>query len=158
MHETIYCPQFLTHTEFDWIRNVTPVDSPEKADIIVFSGGADINPALYNCERHHSTYYSERRDALEVGCFNSLSKNQTVIGICRGAQLVTALNGGKDGLDFYRCIADKWVSKVKKGGYIALECGENQSAQITDLFKDKYSEKQVIYDFNDIDRIVTFGI
>lgn len=71
---------------------------------------------------------------------------------------VTALNGGKDGLDFYRCIADKWVSKVKKGGYIALECGENQSAQITDLFKDKYSEKQVIYDFNDIDRIVTFGI
>ena len=95
MHKTIYCPQFLTHTEFDWIRNVTPVDSPEKADIIVFSGGSDINPALYNCERHPSTYYSERRDALEVGCFNSLSKNQTVIGICRGAQLVTALNGGK---------------------------------------------------------------
>ena len=95
MHKKIYCPEFLTHTEFDWIRNVTPVDSVKKADIIVFSGGADINPALYNCAKHNSTWFNERRDALEVGCFNNLSKNQVVIGICRGAQLVTALNGGK---------------------------------------------------------------
>ena len=71
---------------------------------------------------------------------------------------VTALNGGIDGLDFYRCIAQKWISKVKKGGYVALECGEEQSADIIRIFDGKYSEKQVIYDFNNIDRIVTFGI
>lgn len=71
---------------------------------------------------------------------------------------VTALNGGKDGLDFYACIAEKWAEKVNKNGYIALECGEGQSSEIIDLFKGKYSEKQVIYDFNNIDRIVTFGI
>lgn len=95
MRKKIYCPRFLTGTEFDWVKNVTPVDSPEEADIIVFSGGADINPALYGCEKHSSTYYSEQRDALEVACFNKLNSNQIVIGICRGAQLVTALNGGK---------------------------------------------------------------
>lgn len=95
MHKTIYCPQFLTHTEFDWIRNVTPVDSAEKADIVVFSGGADINPALYGCAKHSSTYYNEIRDKLEVSCFKHLKPHQIVIGICRGAQLITALNGGK---------------------------------------------------------------
>lgn len=71
---------------------------------------------------------------------------------------VTALDGGIDGLDFYRCIAQKWISQVKKGGYVALECGEEQSVDIISLFSGKYSEKQVIYDFNNIDRIVTFGI
>ena len=71
---------------------------------------------------------------------------------------VTALDGGIDGLDFYRCIAEKWASKVKKNGYIALECGEEQSDDIINLFYGKYSENQVIYDFNIIDRIVTFRI
>ena len=71
---------------------------------------------------------------------------------------ITALNGGDDGLDFYRCLAEKWVVKVKKNGYIALECGEEQSLDIINLFNGKYSTNQVIYDFNNIDRIVTFGI
>ncbi len=71
---------------------------------------------------------------------------------------VTALDGGFDGLDFYRCIAEKWVIKINKKGYIALECGENQSDDIINLFNGKYSQKQIIYDFNNIDRIVTFGI
>ena len=71
---------------------------------------------------------------------------------------ITALDGGIDGLDFYRCIAEKWVSNIKKNGYIALECGDGQSKEIINLFSEKYSEKQVIYDFNNIDRIVTFRI
>ena len=71
---------------------------------------------------------------------------------------ITALDGGIDGLDFYRCICEKWLSKVNKNGYIALECGEEQSADIINLFNGKYCEKQIIYDFNNIDRIVTFGI
>ena len=95
MSKSIYCPKFLTGTEFDWIDNVYSVESPEKADIVVFSGGADINPALYGCKKHYSTFYNETRDTLEVECFNKLSKNQLVLGYCRGAQLVTALNGGK---------------------------------------------------------------
>ncbi len=70
----------------------------------------------------------------------------------------TALDGGKDGYDFYRCLSDRWCNKVNSSGYIALECGENQSQQIIELFKDKYVESNVIFDFNNIDRIVTFRI
>lgn len=95
MSKKIYCPRFLTGTEFDWVKNVTPVNSPEEADIVVFSGGADINPNLYGCKRHETTHFYQQRDDLEVSCFKKLKPNQVVIGICRGAQLVTALNGGK---------------------------------------------------------------
>ncbi len=71
---------------------------------------------------------------------------------------ISALDGGDDGLDFYRCLADKWTSKVKKSGFMALECGDNQSKDVTDLFFGKYTENNVIFDFNNIDRIVTFRI
>ncbi len=71
---------------------------------------------------------------------------------------VSALDGGIDGLNFYRCLADRWCGKIKQDGFIALECGEEQSRSIVDIFKGKYTEKQIIFDFNDIDRIVTFRI
>ncbi len=70
----------------------------------------------------------------------------------------TALDGGKDGLDFYRCILSKWAVKVKSGGIIAFECGDGQSDEILSLFDGVYAEKKVIFDFNNIDRIVIFRI
>ena len=70
----------------------------------------------------------------------------------------SALDGGDDGLDFYKCLADRWCSKVKHDGFIALECGEQQSESIKDIFYGKYIDNQVIFDFNDIDRVVTFRI
>ncbi len=71
---------------------------------------------------------------------------------------ITALDGGIDGLDFYRCLSDRWVSKIKPNGYMALECGDKQGDSIVELFNGKYKEKQIIFDFNNIDRFVTFRI
>ena len=71
---------------------------------------------------------------------------------------LSALDGGEDGLIFYRVICDKWLKQVKNNGFIAFECGEEQSTKICDIFKDKISSTSVLFDFNDIDRIVTFGI
>lgn len=71
---------------------------------------------------------------------------------------VTALDGGEDGLDFYCCIANSWSDKVKKNGYVAFECGENQSEDIIRIFNGNFSQKEVLFDFNNIDRIVTFRI
>ncbi len=71
---------------------------------------------------------------------------------------VSSLDGGIDGLDFYRCIASKWSKKLKKGGLIAMECGDGQSSDIISVFDSIKSEKNVVFDFNDIDRIVTFRI
>lgn len=71
---------------------------------------------------------------------------------------LSALDGGNDGLIFYRCIASRWASKVKKGGLIACECGDGQSEEILPLFEGGLTEKKVIFDFNNIDRIVAFRI
>lgn len=61
-----------------------------------------------------------------------------------------ALDGGKDGLDFYRCIADIWLPHCK--GAVAVECGENQHNEIANLFSGlNFSFKK---DFNDIYRVV----
>ena len=67
MKKKIYCPRFLTGTEFNWISNVEEVDCPEKADIIVFSGGADINPELYKCAKHYSTYFNKDLPVISAG-------------------------------------------------------------------------------------------
>ncbi len=71
---------------------------------------------------------------------------------------ISALDGGNDGLDFYRCLAEKWSGKVKENGFMAFECGDNQSSDIIDIFNGYFKENSVIFDFNNIDRIVTFRI
>ena len=46
-----------------------------------------------------------------------------------------ALDGGESGYDFYEIILQKWTPKLKKGGYIALEIGEDQYEHIESLLK-----------------------
>lgn len=65
-----------------------------------------------------------------------------------------ALDGGEDGLDFYRIIANFWTSKLKTDGFIALECGEDQAEDICDLFSKVNFSCTVIKDFNNIERII----
>jgi GMP synthase-like glutamine amidotransferase len=71
---------------------ITP--SLVEADIIVFTGGQDINPALYGETIHPTTNFSEIRDRIEVAAFRQ-ARAKMKIGLCRGAQLLNALNGGK---------------------------------------------------------------
>lgn len=66
-----------------------------KADVIVFTGGSDIDPALYGQRRTPVCGSSDiRRDEAEVKCYKNLAKDQLKIGICRGGQLLNVLNGG----------------------------------------------------------------
>lgn len=51
---------------------------------------------------------------------------------------VTALDGGEDGLIFYRAIKNKWSEKLNSGGMVAFECGEEQSKIICDIFAPEY--------------------
>lgn len=69
----------------------------------------------------------------------------------------TALDGGIDGLDFYRCIADNWVKKLKKGGKIILEIGEEQAESVCELLKVRgITQICVVKDIQDLDRVI-FG-
>lgn len=46
-----------------------------------------------------------------------------------------ALDGGKSGYDFYEAIIKYWSSKLRHGGALAFELGENQSDYVTALMK-----------------------
>ena len=60
-----------------------------------------------------------------------------------------ALDGGKDGLDFYRIIKDKYSSKLKDGGMFLFEIGNEQGEDIASLF----GSAQIIKDIYGNDRI-----
>ena len=66
-----------------------------------------------------------------------------------------ALDGGEDGLIFYRVLVNKWSKKLKSEGFMAFECGENQANDICDLFAKINFDKEIINDYNNIQRIVT---
>lgn len=69
-----------------------------KADFVIFSGGTDISPSLYNefIVRPETEEPDRDRDRYESRVFTHASSHKKLlIGICRGAQLLCALNGGK---------------------------------------------------------------
>ncbi|MCL2767806.1 MAG: peptide chain release factor N(5)-glutamine methyltransferase, partial [Synergistaceae bacterium] len=69
---------------------------------------------------------------------------------------VTALDGGADGLDFYRMLVRYAPTKLRPGGRLLFEIGEGQA----DFFKNNsFSELELDYirkDFQGIERIVSF--
>ena len=66
-----------------------------------------------------------------------------------------ALDGGNDGLAFYRAILQYWLPRLKPGGWVAVECGMGQAESIANLFvKNGLDEVEITADFNDIARMV----
>ena len=66
---------------------------------------------------------------------------------------IIALDGGEDGLSFYRRICSESVKYLNKGGILLLECGFDQAKDIIKLLKD-FSSVNIIKDYEGIDRIV----
>lgn len=65
------------------------------ADIVVYTGGADINPALYGENKLSCTNISTQQDRSDVDTYHEAKKHDIPqVGICRGAQLLNAMNGG----------------------------------------------------------------
>ena len=65
-----------------------------------------------------------------------------------------ALDGGNDGLDFYREIADNIKNYLLDGGVLLLEIGYNQGESVSNLFKGAAKDVEVVKDYNDNDRVV----
>lgn len=69
---------------------------PKEADFILFSGGEDIDPACYGQGEHPTTSFSTQRMKMceELWDF-AIDTGTPVVGICRGAQFLHAMNGGQ---------------------------------------------------------------
>lgn len=78
-----------------FLDNVENVSKMEDADIVMFTGGEDVDPSMYNCDKRHPLTYSNiQRDIREKEIFEKVSDNQLVVGVCRGSQFLCAMNGG----------------------------------------------------------------
>lgn len=66
-----------------------------------------------------------------------------------------ALEGGEDGLDFYRKITEESVKYLKNKGILAFEVGHDQASDVSDILKDNgYSNIYTKKDLQGIDRVV----
>lgn len=71
---------------------VTDID---QADLIQFTGGEDVSPAIYGDRAHKYTGYNTYRDEAESYIFNAWSGIKPMAGICRGGQFLNVMNGGR---------------------------------------------------------------
>lgn len=86
--EKYFIPTFLDY------KTIVEKGVKEQIDLVLFTGGADVNPSLYGEMKGKNTYINEKRDEVDSNMFYNLA-HVPKIGICRGAQLLTVLSGGK---------------------------------------------------------------
>lgn len=89
-----------------WIYDSTLVDNIEDADIVLFTGGEDVDPSLYGAKAHDSVWSNPTRDEFEVNTFKKIKTTQLAVGICRGLQLFNVLNGGT----LVQDVNNHWIS------------------------------------------------
>ena len=66
-----------------------------------------------------------------------------------------ALDGGEEGLDYIRSIAEKWRKLLKKGGSLALECGVGQAATVRYIMKkNNFTDIKIYKDTLGIERVL----
>lgn len=82
-----------------------------KLDGIILSGGADIDPKIFNGEEHPSVHdVDPERDALEIALSKQVVEDEKpFLAICRGIQALNVALGGS----LYTHIPDHFSEKVK---------------------------------------------
>lgn len=69
----------------NFLEDVSIVKDIKEADLVLFTGGEDVDPSLYGHSKHPKTYSNLKRDLEEKKIFESIDPNKQVcLGICRG--------------------------------------------------------------------------
>ena len=89
-------------------------------------------------------------------------ETQTISSLSKEVQYEPhmALDGGEDGLEFYRVIAENAHEYLNENGSILLEIGYNQKKKVMQIFEEakKYSNIRCIKDLSDNDRVIKIDI
>ena len=66
-----------------------------------------------------------------------------------------ALDGGEDGLDFYRAICEKWRDALCESGMLFFEVGIGQADEVLRIMRSNgFGDIQIVKDLNSIPRVV----
>jgi len=72
----------------------------------------------------------------------------------RDNEPVLALDGGNDGLDFYRKIVSAAPSHLYENGRLYFEIGYNQGEAVSKLMQDRFKNIEILKDYEGNDRVV----
>ena len=123
-----------------------------------------LSVAEENCKKHNVNVSLIHSDMFEnvKGKFDFILSNPPYIknadisalqSEVKDYEPMLALDGGKDGLDFYKIIAKEAKNYLKEGGMLFLEVGIDQAQDVKKLLAKNYSV-DVIKDINGIERII----
>ncbi len=129
--------------------------------------------AFYYLQRNIRRYPSLSVTAIQAdvlkhtppypGTFDAIVSNPPYIpasdlaGLQREVQYepTMALDGGEDGLVFYRAIVNRWIPMLVSGGILAVEIGIGQSEEVSRLFTEAgLKNVHIRCDFAGIPRVV----
>lgn len=116
--------------------DVTAVELSDKAYNFLLENikDTDIKPIkgdVLECYNSFTEYYdliASNPPYIKTGELKTL---QTEVGY----EPKMALDGGADGLDFYRAIIKNWTPRLKEGGAMAFELGEGQAAPVAEMLR-----------------------
>jgi putative glutamine amidotransferase len=106
-------------------------------DGIIFSGGSDLDPALYEAEPHIETDAAQvERDRAEMALLTgALERDMPVLAVCRGSQVLNVARGGDLvqhlpdalGQDEHRPVEGEWAAhgvRLEPGSRVGGLLGE----------------------------------
>lgn len=121
------------------LENIKDTDiKPIKGDVL----------ECYNSFTEHYDLIASNPPYIKTGELETL---QTEVGY----EPKMALDGGADGLDFYRAIIKNWTPRLKKGGAMAFELGEGQAAPVAEMLKQQgYKSIKTALDLGGTERAI----
>ncbi len=137
-------PKWLGKLENSTITTVNSVDdytkvvkSKQPISLVVFTGGADVNPDYYSQSMGKHTNINKLRDDFEVSLWERIPKSIPKIGICRGSQFLTVMSGGSLIQHVEGHCGDHSIT-VKEDFNLMMTSTHHQMLYPFDLNKDKY--------------------
>ena len=116
---------------------------------------ADANGAAVTfCESDLLSGIAEKFDV--IACNPPYIRHEDIAALqreIREYEPLSALDGGADGLDFYRRLRAEAPAHLCEGGTLFMECGAGQGGAVAEMFADAF-DTEVFRDYDGNDRIV----
>ena len=103
------------------------VNDVDKADLVCFTGGADVSPHLYGAAVHPTTHSDGWRDAKEQRLFeHCMEKKIPMVGICRGGQFLNVMCGGQMYQDVQKHCQPHAITDIHDGDVVWVSSTHHQ--------------------------------
>lgn len=100
---------------------------PGAAQLVCFTGGADVTPDMYGDKQHKYTGNDVWRDEKEKRLFEFCIQNSVpMVGICRGGQFLNVMSGGRMYQDVTGHCGDHEIVDIHTGETVVVSSTHHQ--------------------------------